>query len=295
MDVEPNKQSDDPPTEFSGTKPSEFKSHREKVKLWLLCTGPLVLSRLTGPAWDACDGLEPEDVATADGVNVILDTLAEAFQGEHETEPFDALEDTFYGPGRKKGERLHHCALRVQSNVRELAKQGVRLPDQVQGFLLLRRANPSTRACVAIMTLAGNSLSFGDVRKACKRYANQFLRDPKETRRTRAIYSLCITDKRSKCCGRRDTDVGTALAALAEENDIDVEETDVPEILLGYKESRQLRGQQRVNRGYRPVTGRASGGKPCRVEGSTQQQRADVTCTLPHLSREGTVGTRMPK
>ena len=26
---------------------------------------------------------------------VILDTLAEAFQGEHETELFDALEDTF--------------------------------------------------------------------------------------------------------------------------------------------------------------------------------------------------------
>ena len=40
----------------------------------------------------------------------------------------------------KKGERLHDYALRVQSNVRDLAKQGVRLPDQVQGFLLLRRA-----------------------------------------------------------------------------------------------------------------------------------------------------------
>ena len=68
-------------------------------------------------------GLEPEDVATDDGVNVILDTLAEASLGEHETELFDALEDTFYDDN----------ALFVQSNVRELAKQGVRLPDQVQG------------------------------------------------------------------------------------------------------------------------------------------------------------------
>ena len=120
-------------------------------------------------------------MAAADGVEVILDTLAEAFQGEHETELSDALlEDTFYGPGRKKGERPHDNALRVQSNVRELAKQGARLPDQVQGFLLLRRANLSTQARIAIMTLAGNSLSFGDVRKACKRYAGEFLRDPKE-------------------------------------------------------------------------------------------------------------------
>ena len=75
---EPNKQSNDPPPEFTGSKPSEFKSYCKKVNLWLLFTrtptqlqGPRVLSRLTGPAWDASDGVE-----------VILDTLAEAFQGE---------------------------------------------------------------------------------------------------------------------------------------------------------------------------------------------------------------------
>ena len=107
---ETNKQSNDPPPEFTGTKPSEFKSYRKKVRRRLLFTrtpaqlqGPQVLSRLTGPAWNACDGLEAEEVASDDGANVILDTLADAFQGEHETELFDALEDTFYGPGRKKG------------------------------------------------------------------------------------------------------------------------------------------------------------------------------------------------
>ena len=47
----------------------------------------------------------------------------------------------------------------------------------------------------------------------------------------------------------------------------DLEETDVQEVLLAYKESRELRGEQRVNRGYRPVTGRTSGGKPYRVKG----------------------------
>ena len=33
---EPSQQSNDPPHEFTGTKPSEFKSYRQKVKLWLL-------------------------------------------------------------------------------------------------------------------------------------------------------------------------------------------------------------------------------------------------------------------
>ena len=35
VDVEPSKQSNDPPPEFTGTKPTEFKSQRKKVKLWL--------------------------------------------------------------------------------------------------------------------------------------------------------------------------------------------------------------------------------------------------------------------
>ena len=35
---EPNKQSNDPPPEFTGTQPSEFKSYRKRVRLWLLLT-----------------------------------------------------------------------------------------------------------------------------------------------------------------------------------------------------------------------------------------------------------------
>ena len=92
--------------------------------------------------------------------------------------PWRAL---YMGPAGKKDERLHDHALRVQSNVRELAKQGLRLPDQVQGFLLLLRANLSTQARIAIMTLEGNSLSFGDVRKARKRETDEFCAIPKNT------------------------------------------------------------------------------------------------------------------
>ena len=86
------RQNSDTPPEFTGTKPSEFKIYCEKVRRWLLLTrtpaelqGPHVLSRLTGPACDACDELELEDV-TADGVNMILDTLAEAIQGEYDVD-----------------------------------------------------------------------------------------------------------------------------------------------------------------------------------------------------------------
>ena len=120
------------------------------------------------------------------------------------------------------------------------------------------------------MTLAGESLSFSDVRKPCKRYADEFLRDPKE-HDTRGPHTLYVSQARAASVGSEeqegDSDVETALAALAGESDIELEETDVQEILLAYKESRQLRGEQRVNRGYRAVTGHTSGGKTYRVEG----------------------------
>ena len=43
VDVEPNKQSNDPPLDFTGTKPSEFKSYRKKVNSGF-CSRALQLS-----------------------------------------------------------------------------------------------------------------------------------------------------------------------------------------------------------------------------------------------------------
>ena len=97
-------------------------------------------------------------------------------------------------------------------------------------------ANLSTQARIAIMTLAGDSLSFSDVRKACKRYADELLRDPKE-HDTRGPHTVYVSQARAASVASEeqegDSDVETALAALAGESDIDLEETDVQEILLG--------------------------------------------------------------
>ena len=95
-----------------------------------------------------------------------------------------------------------------------------------------------------------------------------FCETPRNT--THVGHTQCVSQAReaSVTAGVKegDSDVETALAALAGKSDIDLEETDVQEILLANKESRQLLGEQRVNRGYRPVTMHTSGGKPSRVE-----------------------------
>ena len=111
------------------------------------------------------------------------------------------------------------------------------------------------------------------MRKACQRYADEFLWNLKETDSYKAhtVYvsqakeTRTVTDNSEQ--ETEDSDVETRPAVLFEADSADLEETDVQDTLLAHMESRQLRGEQRVSRGYRPATGRTSGGKPYRVEG----------------------------
>ena len=106
------------------------------------------------------------------------------------------------------------------------------------------------------------------MRKAFNGFADEFYEIPKEhdTREPHTVY-VSQAKEASFAAEEQEGDSDVETAALAGESDIDLEETDVQEILLAYEESRQMRGEQGVNRGYRRVTGRTSGGKPYRVEG----------------------------
>ena len=89
------------------------------------------MSRLTGPAWDACDGLEPEDVVTEDGVNVILDTQAEAFQGEHETEVWRTLSMDLAGRRVRDSTTMHsYGAVQARSTI---ARPSTGIPSATSG------------------------------------------------------------------------------------------------------------------------------------------------------------------
>ena len=70
----------------------------------------------------------------------ILQALQEASQAEAETELFDALEEVFYGSARKRNEKFGGFALRNQNAMRELTVAGIELPEEVKGFIMLRKA-----------------------------------------------------------------------------------------------------------------------------------------------------------
>ena len=184
-------------------KPSEVKSYRKIVKRWLLFTrtpaqlqGPRVFSRLTGRSWDACDGPEPENVATDDGVNVILETLADAFRGEHETELFDALEDTFNGPGRKKGEQVHDNAPRRAGQTRSTSAR----PSARIHSTWLGKPEHSSPHCLC--DTGGQQPVFCRCEEGVQALRRRVFVRPEGARCAQVACSLCVTGKRSQGCNR---------------------------------------------------------------------------------------------
>ena len=71
---EHNKQSNDPPPEFTGTQAErvQVSSQEDETVATVHAHSSSVARTTCFEQADACDGLEPEDVATADGVNMIL-------------------------------------------------------------------------------------------------------------------------------------------------------------------------------------------------------------------------------
>ena len=151
---------------------------------------------------------------------MILETLADAFQGEHETELFDALEDTFCGYGRKKGEKHHGYSSTA-------ARPSARILSTTSG-------EPEHSSPHCHQDTGGQQVVF---MKACKRLADEFLRDPKEhdAHKAHKVYVSQLKEARAATEEQEGgTDVETALAALNEDDCTELEEADVQEILVGF-------------------------------------------------------------
>ena len=209
--------------------------------------GSRVLSRLTGPAWDPCDGVEPEDAATDDGVNVILDTLADAFQGEHEKEllmPWRTLSMDKQEEGRETP-RLRTTGTEQRTRACQARSTAAR---PRAGIHFTASGEPEHSSPYCHDDAGGQLLVFWRCEEGMQ--AIRRLRDPKEHDAHKSHTVYVSQAKEASVTAEEqdgDTDVETALAALNEDNDTDLGETDVQEI-LSCKESRQLRGEQRVNR-----------------------------------------------
>ena len=137
----------------------EFREYRKRAEIYQLKqkimgksdqeVGLSLMSGLTGTAWDVIEHIDvlaysPDGDKTFEGENglvaKIFKELDAAFRYDKKTEMPNSFENFFFKGGRRPRESLLEYFTRVQKLTRSVKEHGIELPDEIQGWLLLRRA-----------------------------------------------------------------------------------------------------------------------------------------------------------
>ena len=139
----------DPPPSFDG-EIDQFKGYLRDLKIWRHETdvpprkhAAKMLRGLTGPAKAICDEIEVDQLLTESGADLIVTKLKEYFQPHLETSMPKAFERAVYGDARKSREGFAEFILRQDAAFRALADEGVKLDEQVKGYIMFRQSNLS--------------------------------------------------------------------------------------------------------------------------------------------------------
>ena len=97
-----------------------------------------ILGHLTGTAWTVCEALAdtPDQLEQAGAFDKLMALLDSRFEHDTMTKMPDAFEEYFYRAQRKPKEQLFEYITRQTVLTRKVAEYKIKLPDEVQGWLL---------------------------------------------------------------------------------------------------------------------------------------------------------------
>ena len=125
-----------------------------------------VLSTLTGASWRQCEDLSLDQLEKENGLDIILTRLDKQWQYDDKVEMPEAFEKYFFKMNRQPGQTLlTYCTDSAQA-LRELTRYDVKIPDEVAGWLLLRRSGLTKEQKQLIQTTVGIKLKVAEVEKA---------------------------------------------------------------------------------------------------------------------------------
>ena len=133
-------------------QPSEYREWRKRIMLYKKKSDLNkkskeatinLLTSLTGIAWRQVENLVDKATESEDGFAMILAELDKTFKYDDQVEMPRAFEAFFYKTSRRDGQTLINYVADHREALQELEKHGVVIPDEVAGWLLLRRAGLS--------------------------------------------------------------------------------------------------------------------------------------------------------
>ena len=283
---------------FDGTEPAGYKRWRRKAELMLMALpttfektrwGPKLCEFISGEAEELVEHLTVDELCKEDGYQKVLEALDEKYQKRKQEEAQTYLREYFYKCVIKQGETYRQFIVRLETTYRHLSQHSITLPEEVKGWLLLKKLCLDATQEALVLTAAAGSLKYAELTAAIYKVmpegkCNSSIK-AKEVFMHEGSQQKDEGDE--QVCFDEENEVFEALADYAQEEGADYE--DALEVYEAYQEIRKRMQNQKMARGFRPTAP-----PPLRLTGTMQakiQQLKDRTkchiCLQPgHWKRE---------
>eukprot|EP00435_Cladocopium_sp_Y103_P023289 s3061_g5.t1 len=245
---------------FDGTEPAVYKRWRRKAELMLLALpttfektrwGPKLCEFISGEAEELVEHLTVEELCKEDGYQKVFEALDEKYQKRKQEEAQTYLREYFYKSVIKQGETYRQFIVRLETTYRHLTQHNITLPDEVKGWLLLKKLCLDGTQEALVLTAAGGSLKYKEITEAIYKV----MPEGKCTSSTKAKDVFIHegyqheVERATESLDETEDDVFEALADYAQDEGADYE--DALDVYEAYQEIRKRVQTQKMARGFK--------------------------------------------
>ena len=241
--------------------------------------GPRLCEFLAGEAEEACEGISVAKLTGEDGYKQIFEVLDSRYADLEQDVMQKYLSEYFFKTQIKAGESYRNLTIRADTAYRNLQEVGVKLPEEVRGWFLLRKLALDKSSEAMILTATQGSLKYDSINKAIKSIFPQGKCTSTATR-LKDVYAAEIDDNEGVVAaeGVEDEDEVFQVVADQFQNQDQYDDEEVLVVLETYQDIRRKLQQKKMGRGYKQPP--ASWSLTGTVKGRLEQLKQKTKCHI---------------
>ena len=130
--------------------------------------GARLLEHLSGEAEELLEAVDIDDITKDQGWKLVLDTLDEKYKEASKDELQRVMKDYFYTICIKEQETYRYFITRLDTAYKALVRNGVELPDEVRGWMLLKKLALEPNSESMILTASQGSVKYVKIMQAVR-------------------------------------------------------------------------------------------------------------------------------
>ena len=130
--------------------------------------GARLLEHLSGEAEELLEAVDIDDITKENGWKLVLDTLDEKYKEASKDELQRVMKDYFYTICVKEGESYRNFITRLDTAYKALVRNGVELPEEVRGWMLLKKLALESNSESMVLTASQGSVKYADIMQAVR-------------------------------------------------------------------------------------------------------------------------------